>query len=113
MHTGKNSAPQTNRNAEAGRKDWQEMSKGMVVPAGSGARQFHVTRVLDGVPADYVIWLTGEIGFPPECEHCKSGRYMIAWDSLPAKDRRWHIKQYGAGIKGHVAICECNGEFIE
>lgn len=86
-------------------------ARGMVVPAGSGARQFHVTRVPEGYQP-LVVWTTGERGRPATCPDCASPRWIVAWSSLPKVARRWHRQRFQ--YHKDFAICEkCAGEFIE
>jgi len=86
---------------------------GMVVPAGSGARQFLVRRSRRGnvdVPEPFTVWISDKKSVQPRCGVCHEKGWVVMWESMPRWAQKAHLKI--STIKETV-VCKCNGEFIE
>lgn len=84
---------------------------GMVVLAGSGARQFHVkwSRALNRA-FDFPVWVVAKCGIPCECGCTDTWAADLA--SYPDDFIREWREVYPIALDAH--ICErCHGHFIE
>lgn len=83
---------------------------GMVVPAGSGARQFHVkwsSQLRRAV--DFAIWVTGLS--LQTCTECGGPAYEVLTESFP--EEVIAALRQATRQSAPIACPKCNGSFIE
>ena len=88
--------------------------RGLVVPAGSGARQFHVRQVAhreaSNLQAPFKPFACWVMPYDGTCEDCASRQFMVLWKTMPLWARRENAR---INSNRKTLVCACFGELIE
>jgi hypothetical protein len=93
--------------------DMAMSARGMVVQAGSGARQFLVRRSRHGnidIPEPFPVWISDKKSVLPSCKLCHEVGWVVVWESMPRWAQKAHLRL--TTIR-EIVVCNCMGEFIE